>query len=186
MLKWMGEANFRTPPIRNPSTNFDIMSDILLRPPKSWCAKFGWNRFGRYGSAHAWKKHDFVWIFLLTYRSIPFFVAATGHSFGAILTHNGSNDVFSQPLVPFGGHINIAPYQGSQIPPPKKNNFGAWIVVSSQTHKILKLSYYWKYCSDSNQILQNDKNHYAVFVCGPNTRPTNPRWRTAVILKKNR
>ena len=70
------------------------------------------------------KKHDFVWIFLLTYRSIPFFVAATGHSFGAILTHNGSNDVFSQPLVPFGGHINIAPYQGSQIP-PQKNNFGA-------------------------------------------------------------
>jgi len=23
---------------------------------------------------------------------------------------NGSNDVISQPLVPFGGHINIAPY----------------------------------------------------------------------------
>jgi len=62
--------------------------------------------------------------FLLTYRSIPFFVAATGHSFGAILTHNGSNDVFSQPLVPFGGHINIAPYQGSQIPPPKKQFWG--------------------------------------------------------------
>ena len=35
---------------------------------------------------------------------------ATGHSFGAILTLNGSNDVISQPLVPFGGHINIALY----------------------------------------------------------------------------
>jgi len=35
----------------------------------------------------------------------------TGHSFVAILTlNNGSNDVISQPLVPFGGHINIAPY----------------------------------------------------------------------------
>ena len=34
----------------------------------------------------------------------------TGHSFGAILTLNGSNDVIPQPLVPFGGHINIAPY----------------------------------------------------------------------------
>ena len=42
--------------------------------------------------------------------SVSFFVAATGHSFGAILTLNGSNDVISQPLVPFGGHINIAPY----------------------------------------------------------------------------
>jgi len=42
--------------------------------------------------------------------SIRFFSAATGHSFGAIFTINGSNDMISQPLVPFGGHINIAPY----------------------------------------------------------------------------
>ena len=64
------------------------------------------------------EKTRFVWIFLLTYLSIYlsiylsvcFFVADTGHSFGAILTLNGSNDVISQPLVPFVGHINIAPY----------------------------------------------------------------------------
>jgi len=56
------------------------------------------------------KKTRFVWIFLLTYQSVRFFVGATGHSFVAILTLNGSNDVISQPLVPFGGHINIAPY----------------------------------------------------------------------------
>ena len=42
--------------------------------------------------------------------SVRFFVGATGHSFMAILTLNGSNDVILQPLVPFGGHINIAPY----------------------------------------------------------------------------
>ena len=42
--------------------------------------------------------------------SVRFFVAATGHSFGAIFTLNDSNDVFSQPLVPFGGYINIAHY----------------------------------------------------------------------------
>jgi len=42
--------------------------------------------------------------------SVRFFVGATGRSFGAILTLDGSNDVNSQPLVPFGGHINIAPY----------------------------------------------------------------------------
>jgi len=42
--------------------------------------------------------------------SVRFFVGATGHSFEAIFTLSGSNDVNSQPLVLFGGHINIAPY----------------------------------------------------------------------------
>jgi len=56
------------------------------------------------------------------YLSLRFFFGDTGHSFGPILTVNGSNDVISQPLVPFGGHINIAPYQESN--PPQKNNFG--------------------------------------------------------------
>ena len=59
------------------------------------------------------EKTRFVWIFLINisvYLSVRFFVGATGHSFGAILTLNGSNDVISQPLVPFGGHINIAPH----------------------------------------------------------------------------
>jgi len=85
------------------------------------------------------------------YLSVRFFVGATGHSFGPILTVNGSNDVISQPLVPFGGHVNIAPYYGSQI--PEKNQFwGREQEFSSQTHKILKLSYYRKYYSDSNQI----------------------------------
>ena len=50
------------------------------------------------------------WFFLLTYLSVRFFVGATGHSFWAILTLNGSNDVIPQPLVLFGGHINIAAY----------------------------------------------------------------------------
>jgi len=49
-------------------------------------------------------------IYLSVYLSVRSFVAATGHSFGPILTVNGSNDVTSQPLVPFGGRINIAPY----------------------------------------------------------------------------
>ena len=55
------------------------------------------------------EKALFVWIFLLTSvcLSIGFFVGATGHSFGAIFTLNGSNDVISQPLVPFGGHITV-------------------------------------------------------------------------------
>jgi len=43
---------------------------------------------------------------------------------------------------------------------------------------------YLNYWTDSNQILHNDRHHQVVFVGGPNTCPTNPRWRTAVILKK--
>jgi len=35
MLKSMGEAHFRIPPLRNPSTNFDDMSNILLRPKRA-------------------------------------------------------------------------------------------------------------------------------------------------------
>jgi len=42
--------------------------------------------------------------------------------FSAILTLNGSYDVFLQPLVPFGGHDEIAPILGSN--PPKKTILG--------------------------------------------------------------
>jgi len=48
----------------------------------------------------------------------------------------------------------------------------------------LKDSSYRNYCIDFNQILHNDRNHQEVVVGGPNRRPTNPRWRTADILKK--
>jgi len=59
-------------------------------------------------------------IYLSVCLSIRFFSAATGHSFWAIFTLNGSNDVISQPLVPFGGHINIVPVKS-----PKKTILGA-------------------------------------------------------------
>jgi len=71
-------------------------------PPRSWCAKFGWNRFTRL--------YGFFFINISICLSVGFFVGATGHSFVAIFTLNGSNDVILQPLVPFGGQINIAPY----------------------------------------------------------------------------
>jgi len=31
---------------------------------------------------------------------------------------------------------------------------------------------------------RNDRDHQVVIAGGPNTRPTNPKWRTAAILKK--
>ena len=48
----------------------------------------------------------------------------------------------------------------------------------------MKVSCYRNYCIDFNQILNNDRDHQVVVVGGPNKRPTNPRWRTAAILKK--
>jgi len=33
--------------------------------------------------------------------------------------------------------------------------------------------------------LQIDKHHQILFAGGPNTRITNPRWRTTTILKKS-
>ena len=48
-----------------------------------------------------------------------------------------------------------------------------------------KHAYYQNYCVNSNQILHSDKDHQMPFVGGPNTRITNPRWRTAAILEKS-
>ena len=55
--------------------------------------------------------------FFFVYISVyPFFPTPTGHIFSAILTLNGSYNVFLQPLVPFGGRDEIAPHLGVQIP----------------------------------------------------------------------
>jgi len=34
-----------------------------------------------------------------------------------------------------------------------------------------------------NQFLHNDKDHQAVILVGPNTRPTDPGWPTDTLLK---
>jgi len=52
--------------------------------------------------------------------------------------------------------------------------------------KILKFAYYRHYCTDYNQILHSHKVYQILFVGGPNTRKTNPRWRTAAILKNRK
>ena len=66
------------------------------------------------------KKRGFVWVFFCLHID-PLFATPTGHIFSAVLTLNGSYDVFLQPLVPFGGRDEIAPHLGGQI--PQKNPF---------------------------------------------------------------
>jgi len=99
----MGEAHFRTPTPPKPLNQFRCHVDVQ-------------NLVGIDSAVtdlRMREKTRFVWIFLINisiYLSVRFFLGAAGHGFGPILTVNGSNDVISQPLVPFGGHINIAPY----------------------------------------------------------------------------
>ena len=45
-----------------------------------------------------------------------------------------------------------------------------------------KRACYQNHCIDSNQILHSDKDHQMRLVGAPNTRITNPRWRTATIV----
>ena len=91
------------------------------------------------------KKHGFVWVFFVYIsvdRSVyPFFATPTGHILSAILTLNGSYDVFLQPLVPFGGRDEMAPHLGGQIPQNPhfwgvNRRFQAKLVKSKNMHII--------------------------------------------------
>jgi len=109
--------NFAPSPLPHPWTNFDITSNISLRPPRESMCKIWLESVRPLHFCACVKKHGFVWIFfLLTDLSIRFFVGATGHSFGAILMVNGSSGVFSQPLVPFGGLVVTSPHLGDKKP----------------------------------------------------------------------
>jgi len=50
-------------------------------------------------------------------------------------------------------------------------------------HQILKHSHYRNCCVNHNQISYSDKDHEVITVGGPNMPQTNPRWKTAAILK---
>jgi len=77
------------------------------------------------------------------------------------------------------------PIYGVKSPTQKKTIFGASIgVFELNVHNIESfiLSKLLQ-AIDCNQILYNDRNHQVQFVRGLILRPTNPRWRTAAILK---
>ena len=79
-----------------------------------------------------------------------------------------------------GGFVDIAPHFGGEI--PETPNFGGVNRrFQAKRAKILKVSDYRNYYIDFNQNLHNDRDHHVVVVDDPNSRPTNPRWRTAAI-----
>jgi len=120
------------------------------------------------------------------FLGIPFFNLYFGsrraRTRGPIFTIYTSYDVFPPKDVPFGGLVHTAPDFGGKMP-QKPIIWGREYAFSSLTCKILKFAYYWNYCTDYHQISHSHKDHQELFVGGPNTRKTYPRWRTAAILK---
>jgi len=86
------------------------------------------------------------------------------------------NDVFSRTEVPFGGHDETGHHFGSQNPNLWSVNrrFQALVANIKRNH----------YRFQPN--LHSDKDHQMLLMGGPNTRITNPRWRTAAILEKSK
>jgi len=85
--------------------------------------------------------------------------------------------------VRFGTLVDMTLHLGSHIPP---KNFGG---VNKHFQAKLAKS---KTCMSSKLLhrfhtkvaqLHNNKDYQVLFVGGLNTRTTNPRWRTAAILK---
>ena len=80
--------------------------------------------------------------------------------------------------------VDIAPHLESQS--PKTPISGACMGIFEPNSRNKQHAFYRNYCTDSHQILHQDKDHQMLFVGGPNTRTINPRWRTAAILGKNK
>jgi len=106
----------------------------------------------------------------------------TGQTDGQIFALDGSDDADSRKDVAFGICWYCSPFNGSNSPKPQfwgmNRHFQAKRVK-------FKLSYFLNYCVDCNLMLHSDKDHQVglPFVGGLNVSQTNPRWRTATILK---
>jgi len=87
-----------------------------------------------------------------------------------------SYDVF--PLKDWGA-VDTTPDLWGQS---KKTQNRAWRDIFKKTPKNQKLAYYRNYCVDSIKF-HKDTDHQMLFARGLKPCITNPRWRTAAILK---
>lgn len=72
-----------------------------------------------------------------------------------ILTKFGSSDFFTTIIAFCGSHCYCCPFRQST----PKNYFIVWIGIFKSNRQLFKLLYYIKYyCSDSSQILYNNKD----------------------------
>ena len=81
--------------------------------------------------------------------------------------------------------VDISANLGGQIA-TKPQFYGREEAFSSQIRQILKRPYYQNYSIDYNQILLSNRDPQVIYVGGPTLPQTNPRWRTAAILKNRK
>ena len=153
----------------------------LRRLPLRLCQIWWKSVHGGFWANYCWNITKFLFILLF----IPFFMnSPTDQTRRRIFTLDGSNDADSRKDALLGVSLTLLPILGVKSP-ENPNFWGVNRRFRAQTSKILKVSCYRNYCINLNQILHNDRDHQVVVVGGPNRRPTNPRWRTAAILKRN-
>jgi len=110
------------------------------------------------------------------------FRQASAETVAPILTLNRANDVVSRKDVPFGGPVNDALHLGGQIPKnhSKRSVNGQFLAKSQKSliFDIIKTTepIRKKFCT----VIKTTKCTSQMV---PHIRTTNPRWRTAAILK---
>ena len=103
---------------------------------------------------------------VLSFLFFGLFVTRTGRTGRPILTIYTSYDVFPRKDVPLGAIFDITPHTGVKSSKTPNRNF------QGKHAKSKKLPYSRNYRTNSNKILQNDKDHQMLFVSGPNTLTT--------------
>jgi len=181
MALLMGDSNFRPPPTEytHPLTDHQRICYRWLRRQPLWLCQI-WCKSAHGGfwvnGLNITKIYLLILFEELTYRSDS---STDFHAWW--LKRRG----LAERCAFWGFCWYCSPFWGWN--PPKKPNFGAWIRVFKPNGQILKVSYYWNYCIDFNQIVQNDRDHQVVIVGGPNTwrdpfenprRPAPQSWKS--------
>jgi len=116
---------------------------------------------------------NFIYLFIYTF----FMNSPTGQTRRRIFTLDGSNDADSRKDVPFGGFVDIALYFGGEIP-GQPQFWGVNSRFQAKRFHVIKTtaSISTKFCTTIETIKWSS---WVVPI-----RSTNPRWRTAAIMKK--
>jgi len=130
----------------------------------------------RWGLLGKWVKYN-EFVFIYTFFSLTQLQVRLVDGFSRLMAQT------TRTRGMMGVSLTMLPILGV-ISPENPNFWGVNRRFQAKRAKILKVSCYRNYYIDFNQILQNDRDHPEVVVGGPNRCPTNPRWRTAAILKK--
>ena len=166
----MGDGNFRFPPHnKHPLTDHQkIWYRWLRRRPLRLCQI--WCQSVDRGLLDKWVKYNEFFLF------IPFFYQLTYRSDAKTDFHAGwlKRRELAQGCAFWRSRWHCSPFWGWN--PPKTPIFGAWIGVFKPNGQNIE--------SFMLSKLLHPFHHQEVVVGGPSRRPTNPRWRTAAILKK--